>query len=124
MFREDQDHRNKRTRDWHRGNPAKSYVSAARGRAGREGLPFDLEAEDINFPDVCPVLGIPLFFSEDRVRTDNTPSIDKLKPGLGYVKGNVYVISWRANRLKGNATLDELERLVSYIKEKERDSID
>lgn len=115
VFREDRDHRNKRTRDWHRGNPARSYVLAARGRAKREGLPFDLEPEDIVFPDTCPVLGIPIFFSEDRVRTDNTPSIDKIKPAEGYVKGNIHVISWRANRLKGNASLDELKRIVNYI---------
>jgi len=42
--------------------------------------------------------------------------IDKIKPNLGYVKGNVRVICWRANRLKSDATLDELLSIVDYVK--------
>lgn len=116
MFREDRDARNLRTKNWHRGNPARSYALAAKGRAGRAGLPFDLTEDDIIFPEVCPVLGIPLIFQEGRVRTDNTPSLDRLIPEKGYVKGNVQIISWRANRLKNNGTLEELEKIVTYMK--------
>lgn len=120
MYREDRDHRNKRTRDWHRNNPARSYVLAAKSRAKRLGVPFNLEESDIVFPEVCPALGIPIVLldsDEPRKRTDNTPSLDRLIPELGYVKGNVRVISWRANRLKNDATLDELERILTYFKQ-------
>lgn len=114
MFREDRDHRNKRTADWHRGNPQRSYCLAAKNRANKQGVPFDLEPEDIVFPDYCPVLGIRLRFTRGG-RTNNTPSIDRIIPEKGYVKGNIMVISWRANRLKNDATLEELKKLVEYM---------
>lgn len=120
MFREDREHRNKRTRDWHRNNPARSYMLAARKRANSLGLPFNLEEQDIVFPEVCPILGIPICLERKdgpRKRTDNTPSLDRKIPSQGYVKGNVFIISWRANRLKNDATLEELEAIVKYLKE-------
>lgn len=116
MFREDRDKRNLRTKAWHRNNPARSYCLAAKRRAKTKGVPFDLEPEDIIFPDICPVLGIPILFSSERVRTDNTPSIDRIVPELGYVKGNIEVVSWRANRLKNNASFEEIEKLYNYMK--------
>jgi len=115
MFREDRDKRNERTAKWHRGNPARSYVLAAKGRANRQDVPFDLQPEDIIFPETCPILGIPLFFSQ-RGRTNNTPSIDRVIPAKGYVKGNIEIISWRANRLKNDASFEELEKLVEYMR--------
>jgi hypothetical protein len=118
MYREDRDHRNKRTRDWHRNNPARSYLLAARKRAKSQGVPFNLEEEDIVFPKTCPVLGIPIILKSTtgpRKRTDNTPSLDRIEPHLGYIKGNVEVISWRANRLKNDATLSELQKIVEYM---------
>ena len=120
MFREDRDHRNRRTRDWHRGNPARSYLLAAKKRAVTAGVPFSLEEKDIVFPDVCPVLGLPLDLEAKegpRKRTDNTPSLDRILPALGYVKGNVRIISWRANRLKSDATMEEVRRLLKYMEE-------
>jgi hypothetical protein len=47
---------------------------------------------------------------------DNTPSLDKIIPSLGYVKGNVAVISWKANVMKSNLSIDMLESILSYIK--------
>lgn len=114
VFREDRDKRNQRTANWHRGNPQRSYVLAAKNRARKQNVPFDLEPEDIVFPEICPVLGIPLLFSKGG-RNNNTPSLDRVIPSLGYVKGNVRIISWRANRLKCDATLEELRKLVEYM---------
>jgi len=37
---------------------------------------------------------------------------------MGYVKGNVWVISHRANRIKNDATLLELEKLVTALKKR------
>lgn len=108
--------RNKRASLWHKRNKHKSMCTVAKARARAQGLPFNLEPEDIVFPDTCPILGIPLFFT-DGGRTDNTPSLDKLKPELGYVKGNVCVISWRANRLKCDGSLEEFENIVKYLKD-------
>lgn len=119
MFREDRDQRNKRTRDWHRNNPKRSYMLAARKRARELGLPFDLEEDDIIFPKVCPVLDIPIILKTEngpRKRSDNTPSLDRILPELGYVKGNVKIISWRANRLKNDASLADIEGIYNYMK--------
>lgn len=97
-------------------DPRTHLIAYAKQRAKRNALPFDLCKEDIELPKVCPVLGIPLKVSEGFF-TDNSYSLDKLIPELGYVKSNVTVMSMRANRLKGDSTLQELEALVKWIKE-------
>jgi len=116
--RETRQVRNDRTKAWHRDDPARSYCLAAKGRARRLGVAFDLTPEDIVFPDKCPVLGIPVFFTSEGKRNDNTPSLDRIIPELGYTKNNVEMISWRANRLKNDAKLHELERLVRYMRDR------
>lgn len=93
----------------------KDLAAKAKNRAKTKGLPFNITADDIPIPDVCPVFGVPLV-SSSKI-TDNTPSIDRLVPELGYTKGNVVVISLKANRLKGHGTTEELERLLLWMKE-------
>ncbi len=97
-----------------RDNPRLWLLGRARRNARKHRLPFDLTIDDIHIPSVCPVLGIKLAWS-DNDRDDSYPSVDKVIPELGYVKGNVSIISWRANWLKSNATLDELKALVVYV---------
>jgi hypothetical protein len=36
-------------------------------------------------------------------------------PSLGYVPGNIRVISMRANRIKTDATADELRAVLRYM---------
>lgn len=94
------------------------WLNNIKFRAKKKGLPFDITLDDLVFPEMCPVLGIPL-----RARAgafhDNSPSIDRNVPELGYVKGNVSIMSYRANRLKMHATLDELRRLVAYLEKQQ-----
>lgn len=101
-------------REWDTNNPAKAMLQRARGRARSMGLPFDLTLDDIVIPESCPVLGIPLIRSGYQ---DNRPSLDRVKNELGYVKGNVNVISYLANRIKNNSTLDQLKKVVAYYAE-------
>ena len=89
----------------------------ARERAKRLGLDFDLTKEDIVIPDVCPVLGIP-FVSGSAGFYDNTPTVDRLIPELGYVKGNINVISWRANHIKTDSTVEELRAVANWFEER------
>ena len=91
-------------------------LSRSKHRAKRDNLPFNLQIEDIHIPLICPVLGIKLEFAKGGTAQDNSPSLDKIKPLLGYVKGNVWVISARANRIKYDATLEELELVVLALK--------
>jgi hypothetical protein len=100
-----------------RKDPRKAMLELARHRAKRDILPINIGVEDIVIPEFCPILGIPLKVN-DGLRKDNSPTLDKLIPALGYVKGNVYVISHRANRIKGDASIEELSAIVRYIKER------
>ena len=88
-------------------------LMGAKTRAKANGVPFDIVVADITIPDVCPVFGIPLRWGDKL--TNNTPSVDRLVPEKGYVKGNCMVISMKANRLKNNASVEELRKLLEYV---------
>ena len=75
----------------------------------------DISIEDVKIPEKCPVLGILLVFSLNK-RTNNTPSIDRIDSSKGYIKGNVIVVSWRANMLKNNGTWQEHQQIADYYK--------
>lgn len=87
----------------------------ASSRAREIGLPFDIGPADIVIPAFCPLLGIPIF-SGNRRSHANSPSLDRIIPSLGYVRGNVWVISHRANAIKQDASLEELELLVKNLR--------
>lgn len=89
--------------------PAVALHSRARQRAARRGLPFNLRVSDIIVPTVCPALGVPIIIGQ--MRSVYSPSLDRIRPSLGYVKGNTRVISDKANRLK--AALD-VEGLIQH----------
>lgn len=101
-------------RDWDSSNPEKAMLQRARGRARDLGVPFDITVDDIVIPEVCPVLGIPLRRSGT---VDERPSLDRVRNELGYVRGNVNVISYLANRIKNNATIDQLKKVVAYYEQ-------
>lgn len=90
----------------------------ARAKSRHLGLSFNLQPEDVVIPALCPVLSIPLI--RGKKRTDNTPSLDQIDRTRGYVKGNVAVISWRANRLKNDGTLAEITAIAAYMRRNER----
>jgi hypothetical protein len=89
-------------------------LTAARARANRSGVPFDLMPGDILIPEVCPILGIPLAIGAKKAGPCS-PSLDRIKPGLGYVPGNIQVISSRANTLKRDATPQELLAFADWV---------
>lgn len=86
----------------------------AKSRARRYGVPFDIDPEDIEVPSLCPALSIPLVRSDDI--TDNTPSLDRINPSKGYVRGNIAVISNKANRIKSNAEAYEIESVAIWLR--------
>ncbi len=86
----------------------------AKVRAKRRGIEFSLEFKDIVVPETCPVLGIPLVFNSGKPK-DNSPTLDRVDITKGYTKDNVCCISYRANRIKNDATYDELLRVVRYM---------
>lgn len=94
-------------------NFPKYLWSRAKYRASKSGLDFNIEVEDVVIPTFCPVFGIPLIPFSGRC-SPNVPTIDRIDNTQGYVKGNIIVVSFRANSLKRDATLDELSKLVDF----------
>ena len=84
----------------------------AKSRAKRLGREFDIAVEDILVPDRCPILGIPIISRSG----PNSPSLDRIDSSRGYVRGNIQVISTRANSLKNNASLQEIEKVYLWMK--------
>lgn len=96
--------------------PEATMLTEAKGRAKRNGLRFNITIDDIVIPAYCPVFNIPLFRGEGRA-SNNSPSLDRKDNSLGYIKGNVFVISNKANSLKNNATIEDIESLLKYMRE-------
>lgn len=89
-----------------------------RSQCRNRGIPFTISPEDVTVPEFCPVLGVRLSIEPtSNGSRDATPSLDRINPSGGYVPGNVAVISLRANRLKSDASADELEALAAYVRQ-------
>ena len=94
---------------------SKHMFQRARQRAKKYGLEFSIEQCDVVIPDLCPVLGISLVSAIGKQGPTNaSPSLDRIDSSKGYVKKNVQVISWKANRVKCDATLEELEKITLH----------
>lgn len=107
-----------RVRAWNDRNPERLLWLSARSRARKLGRDFDIEIGDIVIPTHCPVLEIELVRARGRGRTgghDASPTVDRIDSSKGYVKGNIWVISKRANSLKGAGTLEELRSLLKHL---------
>jgi hypothetical protein len=100
---------------------AKTLYKHAKYRAAKDKIPFLISEDEILEligSGVCPVLGI-VYDLGSRTTSDKCASLEKFHPEKGYVDGNCFVISYRANRLKSDATLDELRKVVSWVEEQE-----
>lgn len=106
--------KNRRDRDW-KVDAARLLYSNIKSRCKRLGREFSIELEDIIIPEKCPVFGFDLK-REDRETWMCAPSVDRIDSSKGYIKGNVTVVSRRANILKRDSTLEELEQLFNYYK--------
>jgi hypothetical protein len=101
-------------REWKKKNPQSVLITLAKYRAKRKNILFNLTPEDITIPEYCPVLGIKLQAGLGKI-IDSSPTIDRINPNLGYIKGNIKIISHKANRIKNNASLEELRKVVDYV---------
>lgn len=102
-------------RDWNRRNPEKYILNNVRSRAAKEGKEFNLTVEDIVIPKVCPYLQVPLTFILGEGKQETNISLDRIDSTKGYVKGNVQVISKKANTMKSNASKEELLRFARSV---------
>ena len=104
----------KLNRDW-KVDAAKLLYKNIKSRCKRIGREFSIELDDIIIPKKCPVFGFDLK-REDRETWMCAPSVDRIDSSKGYIKGNITVVSRRANILKRDATVEELEQLFNYYK--------
>lgn len=93
-------------------NTLATLFRSRQNSAKSRGTPFQITLEDLPIPDVCPVLKTPFVR-----KTPFAMSIDKIEPGLGYIPGNVQIISRKANLMKNDATKEELKNFGKWIKE-------
>ena len=68
-----------------------------------------------NAPTHCPLLGIELRYDHDKTR-DDSPALDRIDNTIGYRPDNCWVVSHRANRIKNDATVEELETLTKNLR--------
>lgn len=94
--------------------PERVLYFNAKNRAIKCGLEFDLTPNDLLVPSHCPVLGLLLQVQTGHAR-DCSPSVDRIDPTRGYVRGNVRVISHRANTIKSDSTVAELRAVIAYM---------
>jgi len=104
-----------RSKRWRQNNLEKDMLSRAKRRAKRDSIVFDLSEEELKIPETCPVLNIPLQRSE-KIVSPNSPSLDRIIPEKGYVKGNIIVISNMANTIKQNATPEQIIAVGEFYK--------
>ena len=107
----------KRRMELHRLDPRKKMFWGAKSRAFKKGTNFTLKSyKDIPVcENLCPVLGIKMIVSGG----DNSPTLDRINNKKGYIKGNVRVISRKANQSKSNLTSQEAYKVYQYIKQGE-----
>jgi hypothetical protein len=100
-----------------------AMVKKARKRAKDKTLDFNIDHAYIRSitPSHCPILGVPLEWSSQRGNGNrplpNSPSLDRIDPSKGYVKGNVWIISYRANAIKNDASHEELKLVTKAVGE-------
>jgi len=104
---------NSNVRDTYSQYPLRFMIRAAKTRAKKAGMEFDLSEEDLVLPSVCPILGIPLEVGKGG-HTGSSPSLDRIDNSKGYVKGNVWVISRKANTMKSSASFDDLLKFAHW----------
>lgn len=94
----------------------KRMLNRAKERAKKQNVPFSITEKDIVIPKYCPIFGIKLEHHRGKPGAyKSSPSLDRIVPELGYVPGNVWVISQIANQCKGMATPEEMITFAKWV---------
>lgn len=101
---------------WSTKNLPSILFYAARARAKFKGLEFTISKEDITIPEYCPILNIKLDNSTGNGHRQNGPSIDRIDSSKGYTKENIQIISILANRMKQEATVEQLKQFGEWTR--------
>lgn len=96
------------------------YLRKAKERAALKNLPFNL---DLNYlesitTNTCPIFKTKFNWGRSgKGQTPTTPSLDRVIPEVGYVKGNVVFLCHKANAMKSSASFKELHQFADWVKE-------
>jgi len=101
-------------KEYRKSKQDEATLSSIKKRAKQKGLEFDLDVEDIR-GTTCPVFGIELQRGSKQGPSDSAPSVDRIDNSKGYVKGNVQVLSNLANKMKANATPEQLLQFAEWV---------
>lgn len=93
----------------------KQLLAVKKSQAKKNNIPFDLKDGDLEYPEICPILGIFLEHGNG-ILGDASPTIDRINPSLGYIRGNVQVISLLANRMKNSANPEQLLKFADWVR--------
>lgn len=93
-------------------NYAHSMFKTAQKRAKTSNREFTITVEDIVIPENCPIFDRPFIYGGGPSNKDNSPSLDRIDSNGGYTPDNIRVISFRANRHKGDMTKEEAIKLA------------
>jgi len=93
--------------------PVKRLLIYKKKECKQKNLPFALTVADIVVPSHCPILGIPISLTEKH-GNDNRAELDRIFGDLGYIKGNIQILSRKANRMKSNASFEELVKIGKW----------
>ena len=115
VYEENKEEKRIKSKQKYRENIQSILYWNAKRRAKEKNLPFNIEKSDVIIPEYCPILNIKLKVNEG-VAKDSSPTLDRIIPSKGYVKGNIQVISYRANTIKNDATIEELEKIINYLR--------
>ena len=109
-----------RNQEYNKNNYERRLFNSCKKRARLNNLEFDLELSDIVIPEYCPYLKTKItnIVGEGHAVTMYNASIDRIDNSKGYVKGNIEVISRLPNRMKTNATKEELREFAWTIIER------
>lgn len=104
-------------KEYYRRKLKNRLLNAAKARARKFQMDFDISLDDFVLPAKCPLLGIEMKVNKGRHSVKNDSfSLDRIDSSKGYVKGNVWVISMLANNIKNNATLEDVQKLAENWK--------
>ena len=93
----------------------KKLLSDAKRRSHIRDMPFSVTRDDIYMPITCPIFGCKLIYQAEGARISESASLDRIDSSRGYIPGNVWIISWRANNIKSDASPQELRTVADAV---------
>ena len=103
-----------RDKNWRTNNRLQSLIFSTKQTAKKKGIDHDIDISDLVKVQICPLTGVEIDWSVSGRHLLN-PSIDRIDPSKGYVKGNVEIMSCLGNSMKNAATKEQLLHFAKEI---------